>query len=120
MAVMPFNPVDMAVHHHLDSATPPPQSATNDPSSTPLCWHYINSATTSPSRYHTALGPAQIRRDPKDNKYDPQRKNEVHAAMAVLEHLLGAWEYETDHVQTARAVSSYTPHPSMHYQEPWE
>ncbi|KAH8986159.1 hypothetical protein EDB83DRAFT_2535797 [Lactarius deliciosus] len=48
------------------------------------------------------------------------RENEVRAATAVLERLLGAWEYETDHVQTARAVSSYTPHPSTCYQEPWE
>ncbi|KAH9029810.1 hypothetical protein EDB83DRAFT_2526135 [Lactarius deliciosus] len=59
-------------------------------------------------------------RDPGDDDYDPQRENEVRAATAVLERLLGAWEYETDHVQTARAVSSYTPHPSTRYQEPWE
>ncbi|KAH8989314.1 hypothetical protein EDB83DRAFT_2535275 [Lactarius deliciosus] len=63
---------------------------------------------------------AQPGRGPEDDDYDPQRENEVRAAMAVLERLLGAWEYETDHVQTARAVSSYTPHPSTHYQEPWE
>ncbi|KAH9047032.1 hypothetical protein EDB83DRAFT_2523290 [Lactarius deliciosus] len=55
-----------------------------------------------------------------DDDYDPQRENEVRAATAVLERLLGAWEYETDHVQTAHAVSSYTPHPSTRYQEPWE
>ncbi|KAH9007702.1 hypothetical protein EDB83DRAFT_2532546 [Lactarius deliciosus] len=59
-------------------------------------------------------------RGPEDDDYDLQRENEVRAATAVLERLLGAWEYETDHVQTARAVSSYTPHPSTHYQEPWE
>ncbi|KAH9060338.1 hypothetical protein EDB83DRAFT_2520339 [Lactarius deliciosus] len=63
---------------------------------------------------------AQPGRGPEDDDYDPQRENEVRAATAVLERLLGAWEYETDHVQTARAVSSYTPHPSTRYQEPWE
>ncbi|KAH9048855.1 hypothetical protein EDB84DRAFT_1556522 [Lactarius hengduanensis] len=65
MAVTPFNPIDMAAHHHLNSATPPPlspQSATNAPSSTPLHWRCLDSATTatSPSCYRAALGP-QIR-----------------------------------------------------------
>ncbi|KAH9083601.1 hypothetical protein EDB83DRAFT_2511914 [Lactarius deliciosus] len=69
---------------------------------------------------HDRTVTAQPGRDPEDGDYDPQRENEVRAATAVLERLLGAWEYETDHVQTARAVSSYTPHPSMRYQEPWE
>ncbi|KAH8991832.1 hypothetical protein EDB83DRAFT_2534913 [Lactarius deliciosus] len=59
-------------------------------------------------------------RGPEDDDYDPQRENEVRAATAVLERLLGAWEYETDHVQMARAVSSYAPQPSTRYQEPWE
>ncbi|KAH9007507.1 hypothetical protein EDB83DRAFT_2532639 [Lactarius deliciosus] len=61
-----------------------------------------------------------VSHNPHKEFKDYLRENEVRAATAVLERLLGAWEYETDHVQTARAVSSYTPHPSTRYQEPWE